>query len=101
MSKNKYAKWYLAGLVIVTILFDIWLDNPVTKTYLQCLEWSGEQIAEILGNGGFVDSTNNDRTSNQIHSALGEKEGLIKAGNPNGLLITHEMLEIPEEEESE
>ena len=77
---------------------EIWLDNPVTKTYLQCLEWSGEQIREALGKGGYVDSDNNDRTCNHVHSALGEAEGLAKAGSPQAILNTHEMLE---EEETE
>jgi len=78
---------------------EIWLDNPVTKTYLQCLEWSGEQIGEVLSKGGFVDSTNNDHTSNQIHSALGEQEGLSKACDPTAIFTIHEMLELPKEEE--
>ena len=80
---------------------EIWLDNPVTNTYLQCLEWSGEQIGEVLSRGGFVDSTNNDHTSNQIHSAMGRRHGLSEACDPTAILAIHKMLEIPEEEDEE
>lgn len=79
--------------------FDLWIDNPVTKTYLQCLEWSAEQIAESLGKGSNVDSSNNDLSMNIIHSRLGEKVGLLKAANPIDQFITHEMLEDKEIQE--
>jgi len=36
---------------------------------------------------------------NQIHSALGEQEGLAKAFDPATIFATHEMLELPKEEE--
>lgn len=80
---------------------EIWLDSPITKTYLKCLIWSGEQISEVLGKGGFVDPANNDYTSNNIHIALGEKAGLIKAGDPAAILAVHGMLELPKKEDSE
>jgi hypothetical protein len=78
--------------------YELWIDQPVTKQYLQCLEWSGERIAEALGRGGFVNSRNNDETCNSIHSALGEVEGLLKASEPFEIFIEHEMITLPEEE---
>ena len=80
---------------------EIWLDNPVTKTYLQCLEWSAEQVSEVLGNEGLIDSENNDHTSNAIHSALGKKRGLLDACDPSTIITLHEMLELPKEEDEE
>lgn len=79
--------------------FEIWLENPVTLVYLQCLEWSAEQITEILGNGGYVDSNNNDRSMNMLHSATGEQGGLKKAGIPRGIMDAHRMLEEEKAEE--
>jgi len=73
--------------------FDIWVDSPVTKVYLQCLKWSAEQIQEAIGKGGFVDSTNNDLSMNQLHSALGEQGGLRKAADPKPVLEIHALLE--------
>ena len=78
---------------------EIWLDNPVTQKYLQCLGWSKEQIQEVLGKGGYIDSDNNDKSMNRIHSALGEQAGLEKAQDPTAILIAHQMLELEAEEE--
>ena len=81
--------------------FDIWIDNPVTRAYLQCLKWSAEQAAEIAGNGSLIDSSNNDRSMNNIHGVMGQKTGLNTASDPESLFRTHEMLEIPEEGDEE
>ena len=81
--------------------FDIWIDNPVTLMYIQCLRWSEDQIQEALGHGGFIDSNNNDKTCNQIHSALGEQRGYLKAQNPISFFVNHQMIEAPEEKEKE
>ena len=78
---------------------EIWLDNPVTKIYLQCLEWSGEQAEEIAGNGSVIDIGNNDRSMNSIHSLFGQKIGLTTASKPIALFNAHQMIEIPKEEE--
>jgi len=97
MSEDKHKR-------ITKAQFDIWVNDPATRTYFQCLAWSAEQIAEVLGKGGFVDSKNNDHTSNQIHSALGQKEGLFFARNANRILRVHGMLDIDkpvEEKEKE
>ena len=59
---------------------EIWLDSPVTKVYLQSLQWSADQIREVLGKGGFINSSNSDLTFSGIHSALGEIKGLEEAG---------------------
>ncbi len=45
-----------------------------------------------MGNGGFVDSSSSDITFAQVHSALGEKEGLLKATDPQSLLSLFNML---------
>ena len=81
--------------------FDLWIDNPVTKAYLKCLKWSGEQAAEIVGNGSIVDISNNDKSMNSIHSLLGQKIGLTTAGDPIEIFNTHQMLELPKEEEDD
>ena len=77
--------------------FDLWLANPVTKTYLQCIEWSCEQISEILGKGLHIDASNNDLSMNRIQSLLGQKIGLKNAHSLWSIMITHEMIELPKE----
>ena len=78
--------------------FDIWINDPTTKTYLQCLKWSAEQMAEVIGNGGFIDSSNNDITVNQLYDSLGIKSGLLQAADPKPILTIHQLLEEEEEE---
>lgn len=80
---------------------EIWLENSTTKTYLQCLKWSGEQVEEILGNGSHIDPTNNDLSMNRIHSVLGQKIGLVNASDPTSIFNIHEMLELPKEQEDD
>lgn len=72
---------------------DIWLDSSVTKAVLDAYQWKQEQLREAFGNGAFVDSANSDITFGQIHSALGEMEGLEKASDPVALLHQYEMIE--------
>jgi len=79
--------------------FEIWLDNPVTIAYMQCLEWSAAQIEETMSKGGFIDSSNADLTMSQLHSAMGEARGLIDATFPEILFEKHEMLELREDKE--
>ncbi len=81
--------------------FDLWIDNPVTKAYLQCLEWSAEKISEALGKGALVASDNNDTTCNAIHSALGQQGGFRLAQSVQERFLEHEMLAIPEEGDSD
>lgn len=77
--------------------YDLWYDNPVTKTYLQCLKWSSEQQQEVVGNGGFIDTSNNDKSMNQIQYALGHASGLQSSCEPLNHLSVHQMIELEEE----
>jgi len=78
--------------------FDIWIDSPVTKTYLQCLEWSAEQNGEAMGNGSLLDISNNDLSMNRIQYANGVKFGLTSATDPMAHFKAHELLEEEEKE---
>lgn len=89
MSEDKYPR-------ITQAQFELWLNSPVTKTYFQCLAWSAELLAEALGNGLGISSSNNDLSMNLIHSSLGEKRGLLLASLPWDQFIKHKMIEAPE-----
>ena len=92
--------------------YDIWIDDPTTKTYLQCLKWSAEQIAESLGNGAGIDTSNNDLSMNQISTAMGKKSGFIEASgwsvndnniesfNPKPVFTIHKLLEEEEDNDT-
>ena len=77
---------------------DIWLDNPVTKTYLQCLMWCSEQRREIVGGGALIDATNNDCSMNNIHMTLGEETAFSLASKPEPIFHVHKMLEEEDQE---
>jgi len=70
------------------------MDSPVTQAYLQCLKWSNLQISEVMGKNGYIDSENMEKTFSALHSAMGEKEGLLRAANPIQIMSTHKMLEV-------
>lgn len=65
----------------------------MTKTYLLCLEWSREQLSEMLGKGGCIGATA-DQTHALSHSIMGQKLGLEEAQRVEHQLKVHEMLEV-------
>ena len=72
---------------------EIWLDDPVSKIYVQCLGWAVEQVKEQLANGSFIDSENNDLSMNKTHSAYGTQYGLEQASNLKQVLVDKGMIE--------
>jgi len=60
---------------------DLWLVNPVTQAYKTCLETRAAYIGRQIGEGVFIDKSNNNLSMNQTHSAIGQKltlEGMSK-----------------------
>lgn len=74
--------------------YDLWIDNPVTQAYLQCLKWSAEQQEEIIGNGSLIDNSNNDLSMNRIQYADGASFGFKSSSNPISHFKLHEMIEV-------
>jgi len=75
---------------------ELWLNNPVTKTYLQCLWWSQDQIKEIMGNGNLIDRSSMENTYGQMREAEGQKQGYLSSTDVLGQLMMHSMLDFPE-----
>ena len=85
---------------------EIWLAQPVTKTFLQCLQWKWLDVRDQAGVGALVDSSNADMTHALLHRALGQQDGYAEAGQPETLMDHYEMIlhpppEEPEEKEGE
>jgi len=78
---------------------DLWLSNPVTKAYLDCIKWYCEEVTSTLGDGSCVDSSNADLTLSHIHLAMGQQQGLESAGDYIDLLSRFKMIEEREETE--
>ena len=75
------------------VQLDIWLADPTTKAYLTCLKEKQRVIGERLEEGSMIDTTNNDRSMNLIHSALGTKDGLRQACEIEYMFKSCEMVE--------
>lgn len=80
---------------------EIWLASPVTKAYLQCLEWKRADNRDAAGSGKLVDSASADVTHAMLHRALGQQDGYLEAGKPETLLDFYEMIFRPPKEEAE
>ena len=72
---------------------ELWLNNPVTKAYLQCLWWSQDQISEVIGSGDLFDRGSMENTFRQLAEAEGEKNGYLGALRVVEELNRHEMLD--------
>ena len=58
---------------------DLWLIDPVTKAYQICLSEMTRNAKDSLIDGSLVDSSNNDRSMNAIHSSMGMVTGYENA----------------------
>lgn len=90
MTEDKYPR-------VTRNQLEIWLDNPVTINYLKCLEFESEKISKAFSNLSLIDSTNNDLSMNNIHSAIGSREGLRVASQAAFMLNEYGMVEAKNE----
>ncbi len=84
---------------------ELWLASPVTKTFLQCLEWKRLDSVESAGTGKLIDSSSADLTHALLHRALGQQDAYTEARRCETMLDFYEMIFHPpppdEEEETE
>ena len=62
------------------VQLELWLESPVTKAVSLAYHEIINRIDAEVSAGYCIDSSNNDLSMNQIHSALGTKQGLENAG---------------------
>ena len=72
---------------------EIWLNDPATKTLLQCFKWYVSDIQDEVNSGSFVDRTNNDTTCNNFHAMQGRKEAFELSGDAVSVLTRYAMIE--------
>lgn len=77
---------------------DLWLEDPVTQAYKTCLETGAAQIGRQLGEGVFIDKSNNDLSMNKTHSAIGQKLTLEGMSKFFDILSRADMIEEPKNE---
>lgn len=80
--------------IVTPAQFEIWMEDPTTKKYLDCLDMVVQDRVEHLGDAEWVDK---DPDINQgiILTNLGERSGLTIAVHPEKVFIACDMLVLP------
>ena len=86
---------------VTEIQVEIWLGDPVTKTFIQCLDWSRLDAQEQAGSGELVDSSSADLTHALLHRSLGLQDAYTKLSDPGTVLEYYEMISHPPPPEDE
>lgn len=73
---------------------ELWLDNPVTKTLVKCLQWQANDIRDEIGNGSFLDQANADLTLSRLSKLLGMADGFDAASKVEFMLNHYAMIEV-------
>jgi len=73
---------------------EIWLNDPVTKAYRECLEFLRTKVVMEGGSGKFIDPANNDLTCHNMAVSLGKQEAYAEALDPAQLLGDWERPEV-------
>jgi len=72
---------------------ELWLADPVTKAYHVCLSELARKTRSAVSDGSLIDSSNNDRSMNSVHSALGMATGYENASKFVGVFSMCELVE--------
>lgn len=91
-KKDKYPR-------VSQVQVDLWLVDPVTQAYKVCLETGAATIGVKLGEGEFINHSNNDLSMNQIHGAIGQKTALEGMSEFSDILNRADMIEVPNDED--
>jgi len=84
VSQDKYPR-------VTQAQFEIWMNNPVTKRYLQCLEWEIAHAKEDLK--PTLDPANADSSHAYLFELRGTTAAFTKASDPLTILKRSEMYE--------
>ena len=85
---------------------ELWLANPVTHTFMQCLEFRRLDSIDSAGSrsGQLTDSSSADLTHALLHREFGKQDAYVDARDPEALLDHYVMIfhpPPPEDEESD
>jgi hypothetical protein len=73
---------------------DGWLNDPVTKAYLDSLDYCLRSSEKAISDGSLVDPANSDITQYNFAYSKGRREILLEAGNPAVILARYERPEV-------
>ena len=83
---------------ITQVQLEIWLADPVTKVYFQCIRWRVDENIELMGNGDYIHNADPVITQIASQCAIAERETYLGLSDINDILNGHKfnMLEPPE-----
>jgi len=76
---------------------EIWLSDPVTQALQRGLQEVANKVKDKLSNCTYVDPANNDLSMNEMHKALGARDGLLSAAKFEEVLNICSFIEVDNE----
>lgn len=71
---------------------ELWLQDPVTKAYLQSLQWYIEQLRDVRNSVSFAGQSN-DETVNNLYRNLGAEQAAVFLSSPFVVLDNYGLVE--------
>ena len=78
----------------------LWEADPVTKVYLQCLDWYHKDVEDKAKGDEIVDSSNADLSHALKHLNLGQQQGLSSSMDYPSLFDRYDMVLLPKEKDN-
>ena len=69
---------------------DLWLNDPVTKAYLEAVNYCKTAVEERMHNGTLLDPRNNDLTCYNLAYSRGQRDLLLETESPLLFLAKYE-----------
>jgi hypothetical protein len=73
---------------------DLWLNDPVTKAYLDSLQYCLRKAQDTLADGSFIDPHNVSLTQYNAAYQRGRRELILEALNPKHIFAAYEQPEV-------
>lgn len=69
---------------------DLWLNDPVTKAYLEAVNYCKTAVETRMHSGGLIDPQNNDLTCYNLTYSRGQRDLLLETEDPVSFLAKYE-----------
>lgn len=66
---------------------EMWLEQPITKIYIQRIGEEIRDLSEMIGRGSCLNNSSMDSTFASYNQAIGKLAGLTVAEDAEGLLL--------------
>ena len=69
---------------------EVWLNDPVTKAYLEAMHYCKSAVEERMHSGALIDPRNNDLTCYNLAYSRGQRDLLGETESPLAFLAKYE-----------